>query len=1040
MNNKTPYTFHPDVVLRTPRLPLPGALTAQTIPGFLSDPLFLESLYIASPVVYDECIKLKQGDTNNAKRNEKLLSTLTKYYLRSSSRCTPFGLFSACSVVAWQNNPDPITLADGPIERHIRLDMHYLCLLAQKIADTTGIKELLTYYTNNSAYKIGDEVRYVEYLFVKGSKKYQITAVQQSSYLDKIISAATNGKKINELISLIIDEDINEEDARSFIDDLINAQVLTSELEPKITGAGLLDQIITTLERIVAEQQSTDILSILNNVRYQLKNIADLQSDHVTAYREIIQSLNEIEPVVDESKMFQIDSVKKIATGGVNSTIQGQLQDALSVLNKLSASAQSKNLQSFANNFYNKYGDEEMPLLQVLDTETGIGYLNTTEGHVTPLIDELILPSKEEALQLNWGKVEQLLHKKLLSKPDNNCIEINDADVKELDVNWKDLPESISLMFKIIDNSTNCIQIEAVGGSTAASLLGRFAHADQQISKILSDIAVKEQENKPEAIYAEVIHLPENRIGNVLLRPAFRSYEIPYLAQSSVTIEKQIAVSDLYVSVKNNIVFLRSKRLNKQVIPRLSTAHNYSYDALPVYQFLCDLQAQDIRKTISFGWGSLGQLYTALPRVMYKNTILSLAQWNFTESDIKELVKNEVAAMEDVRHFKQAHQLPQHVVLTDGDNELLVDLENILSVTVWLNTIRKKGDFILKEFLYPVNGVTDQQQDVYSNQLIATLFKAVDMEKPARAYKAVEFDPAIKRSFSLGSEWTYYKLYCGVKTADKILTDAITPLINELLRLELIDQYFFVRFTDPEFHIRLRLHLVDIDTIGEVIRLVNIHLEPFIENNFIWKEQVDIYTRELERYGSNAIDIAERFFYYDSVALLEMLAVTEGDAREDIRWLWAMRAIDELLNCFNLSLNKKFELLSVLRDSFADEYNVDKPLTIQLNDRYREHKQTIEQIMNTEAEAVSEIFPLIEILYKKKEQSLPLAEKIIQLDKNNELAVPLNEFINSLVHMMLNRIIKSSPRLHEMVIYNFACRYYQSAIIKINKMSTNEKA
>jgi len=101
-----------------------------------------------------------------------------------------------------------------------------------------------------------------------------------------------------------------------------------------------------------------------------------------------------------------------------------------------------------------------------------------------------------------------------------------------------------------------------------------------------------------------------------------------------------------------------------------------------------------------------------------------------------------------------------------------------------------------------------------------------------------------------------------------------------------------------------------------------------------------------------------------------------------------------------------------------------------LNDRFREHKQAIEQIMNREYETKSELFPLIEILYRKNEQCLIAAAQIIQLNKTNELEMPLNEFINSLIHMMVNRIIKAQSRLHEMVIYNFASRYYQSAIAK----------
>ena len=53
-----------------------------------------------------------------------------------------------------------------------------------------------------------------------------------------------------------------------------------------------------------------------------------------------------------------------------------------------------------------------------------------------------------------------------------------------------------------------------------------------------------EEALQPDAVFAEVVHLPENgRTGNVILRPALRAYEIPYLGQSGVPAERQIPVT-----------------------------------------------------------------------------------------------------------------------------------------------------------------------------------------------------------------------------------------------------------------------------------------------------------------------------------------------------------------------------------------------------------------------------------------------------------------------------------------------------------------
>ena len=60
------------------------------------------------------------------------------------------------------------------------------------------------------------------------------------------------------------------------------------------------------------------------------------------------------------------------------------------------------------------------------------------------------------------------------------------------------------------------------GGPSGARVMGRFCHASPAIERIVRDHLRQEQARRPEAVFAEVVHLNEGRAGNVLCRPVLR--------------------------------------------------------------------------------------------------------------------------------------------------------------------------------------------------------------------------------------------------------------------------------------------------------------------------------------------------------------------------------------------------------------------------------------------------------------------------------------------------------------------------------------
>lgn len=1017
--DRNPYEFHPLLVLRTPRLGLYDKMVL--------DETFLESIYLASPIVYEETLKW-QANGGKEKATEKLHQTLLKYHLRSSSRCTPFGLFASCSVIPWASETNKITIGTNKMERYVRLDMDYLFMLTKKLLNTDKVRENLLFYSNNSIYQIGDELRFVECIVNNNLRQYQISSIKNTEAFELVVKAAKQGTKLSKILKLLMEEYPLEE-AEIFINELIDAQILVSELQPQLTGSDYLKQIICSLEKMPdTNNMSLKLyLQTLKDVQEILERIRNQQDGHMASYLEISSLLKTLDIPIIEVKLFQVDVFNKVENGSLGVELKKQLTEILIVLNKLAAKPLASGIEQFCKDYGIRYGEREMPLLHVLDPEIGIGYLSGNDVYPAPLIEGLNINKNKRETSINWTKTEEFLLKKLLENQGEPFIEINENDLEQMEADWKDTPLSLSIIFKILDISKSIVQIESVGGSSASNLLGRFAHISSEIKDIVHDVANWEAQNEKGKVIAEIVHQPESRICNIMTRPASRLFEIPYLAQSSLSNEYQIGADDLLVSVKNNKVFLRSKKNGKEVLPRLGNAHNFTKNDLAVYRFLCDLQTQGERRSFRFDWGNLQKIYKRLPRVTYKNNILSPARWSFTKEDLSCLFsKQGESPQTKLDEFRQQNGIPQYVFLSEADNDLAIDFSSQMSIDIFFGAIKGKNPILLKEKIKTISsGVCNTAGNQFANEFICSMLKKTEKQIYVEYRESISNEPnTIKRDFIFGSEWAYYKIYCGVKSADKILLEVIRPLTKELLGLGVIDKWFFIRYNDPEFHLRLRFHLAVPLKITDLIQSINRHMENYLESGHIWNMQTEIYARELERYGAPNIEFTESLFYIDSTSFLDMVVKADEQNLEEIRWIYLLKAIDNILECFGFNLDKKECLFYDLVASFGKEHNLDKKLNFELDTSYRKFKKVVWQALDQQNLGL-DIEEIINTSNGYNTLIIPIAKKLImQIDKEK-----LCTYLKNMVHMMANRVFMIEKRLHELVIYHFLHQYYKSKIV-----------
>jgi thiopeptide-type bacteriocin biosynthesis protein len=290
----------------------------------------------------------------------------------------------------------------------------------------------------------------------------------------------------------------------------------------------------------------------------------------------------------------------------------------------------------------------------------------------------------------------------------------------------------------------------------------------------------------------------------------------------------------------------------------------------------------------------------------------------------------------------------------------------------------------------------------------------------------------IQRTFIPGSRWVYIKLYTGEKTADDLLIHIIAPVIKKLQKANSIEKWFFIRYYDPDFHLRIRLLTHNSQYVGEIIQQFYHKLNILNRNHLLWKVQLDTYNRELDRYDNRLIEEAESVFYADSECILSILKYITKN--ENYRWMIALKLINELLSDFGLSIGEKQKLLEYLSKSFKAEHGFNEFNSKQFSSKFRVNKKIIESVLDNRI-IEKDFISLSQPIRKRTKRLKPIVEQIkLKARKDNNI----NELLKSYLHMTLNRLFRSKNRQHEMILYDFMFRYYSSEIAKKRYHLKNE--
>ena len=1007
-----------------------------------------EAIFVASPGVDESLVHwLREPD---GERGQKVERSLFKYLARMAMRSTPFGLFAGGSVGRIADDSSLVIGRIASHRRHTRLDGDYLDALCRALLADPAVRAGLTMRPNSSLYAAAGRLRLAEARLVGKVRSYHLVAVEPDQYLSAVLERAAAGARPGELAAHLVelDPDISVEEASTFVDELIDGQILVPDLTPAVTGPAPLDDMLAQLSSVPA---AAPVVTALERARDAIAALdaAGLGNDPAR-YRAIADDLGALPAPVELPRLFQVDLTKPAPELTLSRAIVADLARGIDIARRLSPSG-SDPLQPFREQFNRRYEGREVPLCEALDEESGIGFgrAATPGAEAAPLLAGIPFGGGAPAdARASVGAAQRHLADLLsgaLARGEDEIV-LGDDDVKAMESVPQSSPNAFQMTVRIGAASPEAmalgdykLYLGSFWGPSGAMMLGRFCHADPELYTHVMAHLRAEEAHRPDAIFAEIVHLPEGRLGNVIFRPVLRDHEIPFLGRPGVPRERQIPVTDLLLSVRGSRVVLRSRSLGKEIVPRLTTAHNFSgTGGLGLYRFLCTLQAQAGASGLDFG---PFDLLPFRPRVSTGRFVLATRRWRLDTKQLEKLgAKTRAARFAAAQAMREAKGMPRHIMVIDGDNHLPIDLDNVLAVEALAALVKERPGQTFGEMAPGPDEAVLRGPDGRFHHEIVVPYHIEARPREDGAAATSEPRPAQQRPpahtlsvYPPGSEWLYSKLYTGSATADQVLRELIAPVVAAMRAAGAFDRWFFIRYDDPDHHVRVRFHGPPARLAAEVLPAMHAATEAFMADGRVTKVQLDTYEPEWERYGGpTGLDIGERMFAIDSDACLAILDLMGGDEGLDAAWRLTLVGIDQLFRDLGLDLDERHRVARNAAGMLRGEYGSGEGGALAtaadkaLGDRFRKERGALEELFDP-ARRMNTIFaPGIEVLDARSRALVPVVAALREAERAGQLTSSISEMAWSYAHMFANRMLRSAPRAQEMVLYDFLARLYES--------------
>ncbi|WP_320780250.1 lantibiotic dehydratase [Streptomyces sp. CRN 30] len=787
--------------------------------------------------------------------------SVARYLLRAQHRATPFGLFAGVATAKF----GPQARADWGGE-HVavgRAGAEWLAALVARLESCPDLLERLPVVINNTVTYRGDRLIVP---FQPDAQDDRTRAVEASLALTGPVHAVLAATRLPIRFGTLVDKlqvefpEAGPEKARQLLAALIRRRVLITGLHAPSTETDALGYLVSQLDAIDAGSLAPVARTVreLHAIRAGLEECATQGGRNSVAarMRDLVPGLRRHPVALD----LRLDA--RIVLPEV---VAREIERAALVLTRLSIRPYGTAVwNEYHQRFYERYGIGTMvPLAEaVADSGTGYpdGYPGAPAGARRPRVsardDALVRLAQAAALD---GRDEAIL---------------TDEEIEALDVGPGEprLPPHLEIGVRVHSASLEELQrgrfrLEVVSVSRGVGVsTGRFLSV---LSAADRNALVTELADLPAA---DGDTMPAQLSFPALLPESAHVTRSPQVLPTVISLQEHRAPQDTVLTPEDLAVGCDGRRMYLAVPERGHRVEAVGMHALnlrthtpPLVRFLTELSRAQCAQVTVFDWGAAVAM-PFLPRLRYGRTVLAPARWQLEGSELPGPARPRAEWDAALGDWRARRRLPRRVHLIEDDRRLFLDLDEAGHRALLRRHLDRTHLAVLVEApepdAYGWCGGRAHEVVVPLKATRPSTWPPLPGPSRARALSADQMQTPASSSVLLAA------LYGDPRRQDVLLSRHLPGLFKQLGN----PPWWFIRFRDPDQHLRVRIALPDPEAFADTARTVSAWADELRSIGLLADLRYPTSYREMGRWGSGAAwEAAENVFRADSRAILAQL-------------------------------------------------------------------------------------------------------------------------------------------------------------------------